>query len=290
MSAPTPAGVSRTYGESLAAERRTYESCLEVHDLPPIFHYWSRRHLREKFLPFGFASVADFFKVFLERQCRRGPGGVKRFLSLGSGNCDLELEIARHLVASQCGDFVIECVDLNPSMLLRGRQSAEAAGLQRYLAFSAQDLNEWHPADGCDAVMANQSLHHVVNLEGLFSSAKKALAPGGSFVVSDMIGRNGHQRWPQALAIVEEFWRKLPPSYRFNRKVNAYQETFEDLDCSLEGFEGVRSQDIVPLLMREFSFELTHGLLLRTQVYGVNSTLPPLCAAFVIASLAWSKP
>lgn len=25
-------------------------------------------------------------------------------------------------------------------------------------------------------------------------------------------------------------------------------------------------------------------------VFGVNTTLPPLCAAFVIASLTWSKP
>jgi hypothetical protein len=26
------------------------------------------------------------------------------------------------------------------------------------------------------------------------------------------------------------------------------------------------------------------------QIFGVNSTLPPLCAAFAIASLTWSKP
>jgi hypothetical protein len=30
-------------------------------------------------------------------------------------------------------------------------------------------------------------------------------------------------------------------------------------------------------------------LMQTNQVSGVNSTLPPLCAAFVIASLTWSK-
>ena len=47
--------------------------------------------------------------------------------------------------------------------------------------------------------------------------------PGGKFLISDMIGRNGHQRWPEALTIVHDFWRKLPPSYRFNRLVGYYE-------------------------------------------------------------------
>src|SRR5271169_1126802 len=110
---------STAYAQSLAAERRIYENCLDVHDLPPIFHYWSHRHLREKLLPLGFSSVTDVFKAFLERQCRREPNRPKRFVSLGSGNCDLELELARHLAEARCGEFVIECLELNPSMLER---------------------------------------------------------------------------------------------------------------------------------------------------------------------------
>ena len=45
-----------------------------------------------------------------------------------------------------------------------------------------------------DAVIANQSLHHVTNLEGLFDAIRHSLHPTGVFVTSDMIGRNGHDR------------------------------------------------------------------------------------------------
>ena len=63
------------------------------------------------------------------------------------------------------------------------------------------------PAHTCDAVIANQSLHHILKLEDLFEQVKKSLAPGGCFIISDMIGRNGHQRWPEALEAVHAFWR-----------------------------------------------------------------------------------
>ena len=110
-----------------------------------------------------------------------------------------------------------------------------------------------------DAVIANQSLHHVVNLEGLFDQVKRSLRPGGQFLISDMIGRNGHQRWPEALAVIHEFWRELPPSYRFNRLVGYYEELYQSWDCSTQGFEGVRSQDILPLLLDRFHFRLFVG-------------------------------
>ena len=250
------AGSVERYRESLASERRIYEDCADVHDLPEIFHYWSERHLRRKLNPFGFGSANEMFKVFLERQYRRGGNETRHFVSIGSGNCDLEVQIAGQLVAARCGDFVIDCLDLNPAMLDRGRRAAEAAGLSRHLAFIETDLNSWSAARGYDAVMANQSLHHMVNLEGLFAEVKRSLLPGGRFIISDMIGRNGHVRWPEALEIVHEYWRKLPPSYRVNRRTGVYEELFEDWDCSVEGFEGVRSQDILPLLERSFHFEL----------------------------------
>ena len=140
-------------------------------------------------------------------------------------------------------------------MLERGRNAAAKAGVSSQLNFVQVDLNEWNPAHEYDAVIANQTLHHVVKLESLFVQIKRGLKSGGCFIISDMIGRNGHQRWPEALDIVHEFWRRLPPSYRFNRKLRRYEELYEDLDCSGEGFEGIRSQDILPLLLDYFHFQ-----------------------------------
>jgi ubiquinone/menaquinone biosynthesis C-methylase UbiE len=232
-----------SYQEALAAEKSIYGNCVDVHHLPPIFHYWSNRHLVPKLQPFGFSSPAGMFAKNL-----RGKG--LRILSLGAGNCDLEIQLAQNLE----DEFHLDCVDLNPAMLERGRIAAGQAGVS--LNFIQADLNHWSAEAGYDAVIANQFLHHVVNLEGLFDQVKRSLRPGGQFLISDMIGRNGHQRWPEALEVIHEFWRKLPPSYRFNQLVGYYEEMYQSWDCSVQGFEGIRSQDILPLLLEQFHFRL----------------------------------
>jgi SAM-dependent methyltransferase len=263
--------VPGTYQETIWKERKVFENCLDVHDLPKIFHYWSEKHLRPKLLPFGFDSPHAMFVKYLAELCEQrareqraserktgGRGAIEhtRFVSLGSGNCELEIELARQLRARGHESFTIDCLDLNPSMLNRGMFAAHQAGVAAYLEFTESDCNDWAPKHAYDAVIANQSLHHILNLEGLFEQVKKSLASGGCFIMSDMIGRNGHQRWPEALDAVHEFWRGLPPSYRFNLRSGRYEEVFEDWDCSTEGFEGVRSQDILPLLLRNFHFQL----------------------------------
>ena len=84
------------------------------------------------------------------------------------------------------------------------------AATHRVFAVDLRGFGDSSTADGSyDAVIANQSLHHVSNLEGLFAAIKDALSPQGRFITSDMIGRNGHMRWPEALDIIHDFWRQL---------------------------------------------------------------------------------
>jgi SAM-dependent methyltransferase len=244
-----------SYEAKVRAEKSFYRSCAEVHCLPEIFHYWSNRHMRPELLRFGFGSPNEMFRKFLGEQFN-GQKRERRFLSLGAGNCDLEIQLALQLRAETGVPFLVDCLELNPAMLERGRAAAQAAGIANQFTFVETDLNRWRAEHEYDAVVANQCLHHIVNLEGLLAEVKRCLRPSGSFVVSDMIGRNGHQRWPEALDVVHEFWRRLPPSYRFNRLLGRYEELYEDWDCSAEGFEGIRSQEILPLLREQFQFRL----------------------------------
>lgn len=114
------------------------------------------------------------------------------------------------------------------------------------------DFNQGLPEGTFDVVIANQSLHHVVELERLYASIKRQLAPGGCFLVSDMIGRNGHMRWPEARTLVDEAWEWLPERYRYNWQLQRQEQQFMDWDCSQEGFEGVRAQEVLPLLLEHF--------------------------------------
>jgi SAM-dependent methyltransferase len=251
-----PADPQSDHTTRLNEEERLYRTCEKVHNLPDIFHYWSEKYVRPKLRAVGFDGSTEFFTNPLRSQCERNAQRCVRFLSIGAGNCDLEIEIASKLLAGGQSRFVIDCLDLNEAMLARGRLAARSQGVSEQLDFIAADFNHWSPTHGYDGVIAIQVLHHVVNLEGLFAAVKQSLTRTGSFVISDTIGRNGHMRWPEALPIVHEFWRKLPPSYRYNHQVRRYEELFEDWDCSRYGFEGVRAQDILPLLIEGFHFKL----------------------------------
>jgi hypothetical protein len=107
--------------------------------------------------------------------------------------------------------------------------------------------------------MANGSLHQVVRLERLLDEVQKSLADGAWFVASTRIGRNGHQRWPEALAEVHRFWRELPASHRWNHHLRRSEQTFTDWDSSRIGDDGVRAQDVLPELLRRFSLPLFAG-------------------------------
>jgi SAM-dependent methyltransferase len=243
------------YAARIAQEAWIFAGQAEPNELPPICHYWSNAWLRPQLEVFGFSNPDEFFALYIER-AQRDAGRPIRVASLGCGNCDTEVRVAKLLVERGVDGFVIDCVDINETMLERGRALAAESGVERHIAPVIGDFNAWRPQDRYDVVMANQSLHHVLALEDLFDAIESALGTDGRFITSDMIGRNGHMRWPEAMEIVHEFWRELPASYRWNTQLRRHEELHEYWDCSKEGFEGIRAEDILPLLVERFEFEL----------------------------------
>ena len=92
-----------SYLAALAAEREVYANCLDVHRLPDAFHYWSNRHLLPKLLPHDFRSPDDMFLKVLRKQC--DTQGSPCFLSIGAGNGDLELSLARGQAAARAASI-----------------------------------------------------------------------------------------------------------------------------------------------------------------------------------------
>ena len=247
------------YAKRVAGELRQYAENEDVHALPGICFYWLTKYILPQLASFGYAGADEFFLLNLERAYDAAAGGVRRFVSLGAGNCDLEVRLAEALRAGGRTEFVFDCLDLNAAMIERGVAAASAKGLEGVLQPLVADFNAWTPAREYDAVVANQALHHVQELERLLDGVRGALTGRGKFIVSDMIGRNGHRRWPEALALVEKFWRELPARYRYDRQLRRQDEVYPDFDCSLEGFEGIRSQDILPLALERFGFEFFYA-------------------------------
>ena len=252
-------GHAQDYKDKLRKEIEIYKEQTVVHDLPEIFHYWSNKYLTPIFHEGGFASIEEFFSSELLKAKDSTKSETARFASIGSGNCDVEVAIAKRLIESGYNNFILECVEINPTMLERGRAAAAESNVIDNVRFVEADFNLWAAEQTYDAVIANQSLHHVTELEHLFDQIKKGLHSNGRLVISDIIGRNGHQRWPESLEIVNKFWSELPERYKFNSLLGRHEEQYINWDCSNEGFEGIRAQDILPLLLQRFQFETFIG-------------------------------
>lgn len=121
--------------------------------------------------------------------------------------------------------------------------------------FIQGDLNTYNFDYKTSCVMCHHSLHHIANLEHVFEGIKMSMLPNSVFCTIDMIGRNGHMRWPEALVLVEKIWGFLPLEKKFHKILRTSFPEYVNRDCSTEGFEGVRAQDILPSCLKSFGFE-----------------------------------
>src|SRR5437899_75336 len=77
---------SLRYAARMQNEIQAYTAIENVHDLPPIAHYWSEKYLLPIFLPFGFRNSVEFFRNYIGRVCKDKPASTVLILSVGAGN------------------------------------------------------------------------------------------------------------------------------------------------------------------------------------------------------------
>ncbi len=237
-------------------ERIAFARATPFSELPPVFHYWSNKYLRPRFEAFGFASPEDFFFQRM-REETQNLGRPLRCLSLASGRCASEMGLIQRFVDSGLPVPRFVCLELNGLLLDAARSNARRSLVDSYLQLEAVDVS--HVAEGefgnFDVVLTNQCLHHFLELEHALDLVYTSLHPGGLLLVSDVIGRNGHQLWPEALQEVQGFWDRMPVRLRKDRTRGGSSRKYIDYDHSNVGFEGIRAQEILAALIERFEFE-----------------------------------
>ena len=190
---------------------------------------------------------ADFFEYIARGARGRRPS---RILSLASGPGGVELGLARTLGP----ETIIECIEINEALVALGTERARRDGLN--VRFSCQDINTLRlEAKSYDVIMAHAALHHFLALEHIFSEVHAALKMEGEFVVNDVTSKNGYELWPETKAVIGHLWALLPERLRTNRTLYAVPTVdteYPDRNYLGNGFECVRSQDILPLLHEHF--------------------------------------
>src|SRR5947207_5034587 len=155
---------SWAYKEKLHAELSKFQDLERVHALPDVFHYWSGKYLLPKLQALGFDSLPTFFVRYISNSCRRRKADTSRIASLGSGNSDFEVDLARRLRESGTNNFHFVCIEMNGPMLERGKVLEAERGVSEYFYFMEWERNNWKAEHQFDSILAIDSLLHGVAL------------------------------------------------------------------------------------------------------------------------------
>jgi len=250
------------YESRIKSQIKQYKEVENIHDLPGIFHYWSNKYLRPRMNDiFKADSIIEFYARPIIELSKKID--TVKIISIGSGDCSIEIQLCQYLVENNILNYECECAELSPLLIERAKDEiSNNPDISEKMLVSEVDLNKWEPNENStDIIMANHSLHHMVELENIFDRVKTTLKLDGIFITIDMIGRNGHMRWPEVKCWIDKIWPILPDYIKYNHQLNRMEKEFLDWDCSVEGFEGIRAQDILPLLLERFNFKafLAHG-------------------------------
>lgn len=100
-----------------------------------------------------------------------------------------------------------------------------------------------------DIILCVSALHHLVELEKVIKFIHHSLFDDGEFwSIGEYVGRNGNRLWPEARHSADIFFSTLPKKYRLNAHTKKVDHVIPDNDYSVGCFEGIRSEDIEPLL------------------------------------------
>ncbi len=240
-----------TDNDHIEAEKAQFSKETKWQELPKIHGYWSNRYLAPKMKEvYGGLGMPYFFSKGLVYG--RSKKEKIRILSIGSGLCKVEQKIGVLLNELGFTDVHIECLEMSPERCEAARNRFLRDGVSDIISVTEVSINDWNPCKHYTSVMANHSLHHFTNLEDIFQIIVEIMDDNGQFVVNDMIGRNGHQRWSEVLEYLTAIWRIIPRKYKLDRHEGKYYDVYENIDYSIRTNEGIRAQDILPLLNRSF--------------------------------------
>ena len=246
--------MSESYDQRVSDQIKQFKNPEVLKKLPEMHHLYMRTHITPKVRElFGVNSALQIYDSEFAKALTSGPD--RKLLSVGSGECQVEARIAKALISRGVEDFEFDCLELSPDRNQRAREMIKAEGLEPHFNILEKDMNQWQPEHNYAGVMAHHVLHHIVDLEALFASMNACMSDTSVFVSIDMIGRNGHMRWPECEALIQSIWKTLPDKYKYNHQFQKLHPEFVNWDCAQRGFEGIRAQDILPLLLVNFDCE-----------------------------------
>jgi hypothetical protein len=105
-------GDRRRYESRMEQEIEQFAELEEIHDLPPIYHYWAERYIAPKLDAVGIGPFDTFLPGPIAERCMQDPTEMVEVVSVGTGNCDQECRLAASLVGQGIENFRIACLEV----------------------------------------------------------------------------------------------------------------------------------------------------------------------------------
>lgn len=195
------------------------------------------------------ATAPDFGErlVRAAERLQATPDKPVRILSLCAGAARIEAQFA-----SRVGDRARwTLLDISRDLLKSAALNFPPDQQPRLILADVNEIRDF--GEQYDIVMCVSALHHVVELEGVLNFIRDALTDDGEFwSIGEAIGRSGNRLFDEDYRVGNSVFRALPERYRRNRNTGRVDEDLPNVDFSDATFEGIRSDEIEPLLLHRF--------------------------------------
>ena len=170
-----------------------------------------------------------------------------RILSLCAGAARIEA-----LFASRVGSLAEwTLLDISSDLLKSAARNFPPDQPPRLILADVNEIASF--GEQYEIVMCVSALHHVVELEGVLNFIRDTLTDDGEFwSIGEAIGRSGNRLFDEDYRVANSVFRALPEQYRRNRNTGRIDTDLPNVDFSDATFEGIRSDEIEPLLLHRF--------------------------------------
>ena len=176
-----------------------------------------------------------------------------KLISLGSGNCTKELELAEYPNFQS-----ITCMDLAQNRLNEARKKAEQSRLTN-IEFVCTDITQFKfPKNHYDVFFFNSALHHFDQIDNFFKNTIiPSLKPDGKLVIIEFVGSTRLQFPQHQIKAINEAIKIIPKPLRKRFKTNSYKSSFSGSGIwrmkLADPSECIDSASIIPTIHKYFN-------------------------------------
>ncbi|QXP71466.1 methyltransferase domain-containing protein [Polaribacter sp. R2A056_3_33] len=173
-----------------------------------------------------------------------------RLLSLGSGICNPEIELAKNNTIFK----EVVCLDIADNLL----QIAAKNGVTN-IKFIAKNIDDFEfNKNDFDVIFFKASLHHFDKIESLLSGrVQKVLKPDGLLIINEFVGTTRHQFSKTQITAINEALKSIPKKFRTRFKSTFHKNKYRGVGVlrmiMADPSECIDSESIIPSIHKHYT-------------------------------------